>query len=348
VKKDERGTVLSGRFADSFEPSDVRAAVDAARRRNIERNHSATHLVHWALRAGLGSHVRQQGSLVEPDRLRFDFSHHGPIEPEQLERIEREVNQQIWENARVDTREMRYTDALALGAMAFFSEKYGDLVRVVTMGPSIELCGGTHVRTTGALGLFRITGQAGVAAGVRRIEAVTGPVAYDEVDRIEGRLRDVATALKAQPEHVARRLEQLLVDRARLEARLAEALKSRGSSVSEETTVDLSGVRLTLGETSSEDREELGQVVDRFRSGKEKSVLVLFGTEGRGAVHVALSDDLVREGRRAGDLVNRIAAISGGRGGGRPHFASAGAGDPDRLGAARDAAPGLVEEWLRA
>ncbi|HEX9895713.1 MAG TPA: alanine--tRNA ligase [Gemmatimonadales bacterium] len=348
VRKDERGTVLSGRFADSFEPSDVRAAVDAARRRNIERNHSATHLVHWALRAGLGSHVRQQGSLVEPDRLRFDFSHHGPIEPEQLERIEREVNQQIWENSRVDTREMRYTDALALGAMAFFSEKYGDLVRVVTMGPSIELCGGTHVRTTGALGLFRITGQAGVAAGVRRIEAVTGPVAYDEVDRIEGRLRDVATALKAQPEHVARRLEQLLVDRARLEARLAEALKSGGSSVSEETTVDLSGVRLTLGETSSEDREELGQVVDRFRSGKEKSVLVLFGTEGRGAVHVALSDDLVREGRRAGDLVNRIAALSGGRGGGRPHCASAGAGDPDRLGAARDAAPGLVEEWLRA
>jgi alanyl-tRNA synthetase len=291
--------------------------------------------------------VRQQGSLVEPDRLRFDFSHHGPLDPAQLDRIEREVNQQIWENTRVDTREMRYPDALALGAMAFFSEKYGDLVRVVTMGPSIELCGGTHVRSTGGLGLFRITTQGGVAAGVRRLEAVTGPTAYEAVDRIEHRLEEVAAALKAQPEHVARRLEQLLAERTRLEARLAEALKSGGSAVSEQTTLDVNGVHLTLGDTNSDDRDELGQMVDRFRSGKEKSVLVLFGREGRGAVHVALSDDLVREGRKAGDLVNRIAAVSGGKGGGRPHFASAGAGDPARLPAAREAAPGLVAEWLR-
>ena len=347
VKKDERGTVVSGVFDTSFEPTEALARVDAPRRHDIERNHSATHLVHWALRTHLGSHVRQQGSLVEPDRLRFDFSHHGPLEPGQIDRIEREVNQQIWENSRVDTREMRYPDALALGAMAFFSEKYGDLVRVVTMGPSIELCGGTHVRSTGGLGLFRITAQGGVAAGVRRIEAVTGPTAYDAVDRIEHRLDEVAAALKAQPEHVARRLEQLLAERARLEARPAEALKSGGSAVTEQTTLDVNGVHLTLGDTSSEDRDELGQVVDRFRSGKEKSVLVLFGREGRGAVHVALSDDLVREGRKAGDLVNRIAAVSGGKGGGRPHFASAGAGDPGRLGAAREAAPGLVAEWLR-
>jgi alanyl-tRNA synthetase len=338
---------VSGPFEAAFEPEDVRAQVDTPRRRNIERNHSATHLLHWALRTHLGPHVRQQGSLVEPDRLRFDFSHHGPLTPAELERIEREVNQQIWENVRVDTREMRYPDALALGAMAFFSEKYGDLVRVVTMGPSIELCGGTHVRTTGGLGLFRLTGQGGVAAGVRRVEAVTGPVAYAAVDEVQGRLAQIAAALKAQPEHVARRLEQLLAERARLEARLAEALKSGGSTVAEETTLDVNGVHLTLGDTSSEDRDELGQVVDRFRSGREKSVLVLFGREGRGAVHVALSDDLVREGRKAGDLVNRIAAVSGGKGGGRPHFASAGAGDPGRLPAAREAAPSLVAEWLR-
>ncbi|HET9513917.1 MAG TPA: alanine--tRNA ligase [Gemmatimonadales bacterium] len=349
VKKDERGTVVAGPLGfEGFDPGDVRAVVDTPRRRNIERNHSATHLVHWALRKHLGSHVRQQGSLVEPGRLRFDFTHHGPLDPAQVDAIERDVNQLIWENTRVDTREMPLGDALALGAMAFFSEKYGDLVRVVTMGPSIELCGGTHVRSTGALGLFRITSQGGVAAGVRRIEAVTGPVAYEEVDRLKGRLEEVATALKAQPEHVARRIEQLLAERAKLEARLAEALKSGGGSVSREDTLEVGGVRLTLGETSMEDRDELGQVVDRFRSGRERSVLVLFGTAGRGAVHVAVSDDLVRQGRKAGDLVNRIAAVSGGRGGGRPHFASAGAGDPERLDEARSAAPHLVAEWLRA
>ncbi|HKP31064.1 MAG TPA: alanine--tRNA ligase, partial [Gemmatimonadales bacterium] len=347
VRKDERGTVGTGTLA-GFEPADVNALVDTPRRRNIERNHSATHLVHWALRRHLGTHVRQQGSLVDGHRLRFDFSHHGPIEPEMLERIERDVNEHIWENHRVDTREMRYNDALALGAMAFFSEKYGDLVRVVTMGPSIELCGGTHVRSTGALGLFRFTGQGGVAAGVRRLEAVTGPGAYAVVDQLEARLDEVATALKSQPEHITRRVETLIAERAKLEARLAEALKSGGGSVSGQKMLEVDGVQVTVAETQSEDRDELGQVADQFRSGRDRSVLVLFGVAGRGAVHVALTDDLVRQGRKAGDLVNRIAAVSGGRGGGRPQFASAGAGDPSRLGAARDATPALVEEWLTA
>jgi alanyl-tRNA synthetase len=347
VRKDERGTVVSGTLA-GFEPADVHALVDTPRRRNIERNHSATHLVHWALRRHLGTHVRQQGSLVDDHRLRFDFSHHGPIEPEMLERIERDVNEHIWENHRIDTREMRYNDALALGAMAFFSEKYGDLVRVVTMGPSIELCGGTHVRSTGALGLFRFSGQGGVAAGVRRIEAVTGPGAYAIVDELEGRLDDVAAALRSQPEHVTKRVETLLAERAKLEARLAEALRSGGGSVSGQKTLEVDGVQVTVAETRSEDRDELGQVADQFRSGRDRSVLVLFGVAGRGAVHVALTDDLVRQGRKAGDLVNRIAAVSGGKGGGRPQFASAGAGDVTRLGAARDATPALVEEWLTA
>jgi alanyl-tRNA synthetase len=347
VRKDERGTVVAGTLA-GFEPADVNALVDTPRRRNIERNHSATHLVHWALRRHLGTHVRQQGSLVDDHRLRFDFSHHGPIDPDMLERIERDVNEHVWENHRIDTREMRYNDALALGAMAFFSEKYGDLVRVVTMGPSIELCGGTHVRSTGALGLFRFTGQGGVAAGVRRIEAVTGPGAYEVVDELEGRLDEVAAVLKAQPEHVTRRVETLLAERAKLEARLAEALKSGGGSVSGQKTLEVDGVQLTVAETQSEDRDELGQVADQFRSGRDRAVLVLFGLAGRGAVHVALTDDLVRQGRKAGDLVNRIAAVSGGKGGGRPTFASAGAGDVSRLGDARDATPALVGEWLTA
>jgi len=345
VARGDRGVLVAGSMTGEFDPGVVHAAVDAPRRRNIERNHSATHLVHWALRRHLGSHVRQQGSLVEAERLRFDFSHHGPIEPDLLDRIERDVNEQIWENLPVTTREMPYSEALALGAMAFFADKYGDVVRVVTMGPSVELCGGTHVRSSGALGLFRFSGQGGVAAGVRRIEAVTGPVAYQGMTLVEDRLDEMAEALKTHPEHVARRIEQLLAERAKLEARLAEALKSGGGGTTAEQTLDINGLRVTVAETASEDRDELGQLVDRFRSGKTDSVLVLFGTAGRGAVHVALSDDVVSRGLKAGDLVNRIAAVSGGRGGGRPHFASAGAGDPDRLGEARAAVPDLVAEW---
>jgi alanyl-tRNA synthetase len=345
VRKDPKGTVVGGTFGESFEPDTVRAAVDAPRRHDIERNHSATHLVHYALRKHLGTHVRQQGSLVEPDRLRFDFSHHGPIDADTLHAIEQDVNELVLANEPVVTREMAYPDALALGAMAFFSEKYGDRVRVVHMGPSIELCGGTHVRTTGQVGTFRISGQSGVAAGVRRIEALTGTGALRAVRELEQRLAQVADALKAQPEHLVRRVEQLLEERQRLEARLAEALRSGGGDIAGDTN-EVNGVQVTIAETASDDRTEVGQIADRFREGKRNSVLVLFSSAGRGAIHVTLTDDLVGAGRRAGDLVNRIAALSGGKGGGRPHFASAGAGDPAKLSAARAATPALVSDWL--
>ncbi|HEU4828243.1 MAG TPA: alanine--tRNA ligase [Gemmatimonadales bacterium] len=347
VRKDEKGTVVGGATA-GFDPGEVHAAVDAARRRNIERNHSATHLVHHVLRWRLGTHVRQQGSLVQPDRFRFDFSHHGPIEPDLLTSIEAEVNELILANEPVTTREMAYADAVELGAMAFFSEKYGDRVRVVQMGPSIELCGGTHVRTTGQVGLFRFAGQGGVAAGVRRIEAVTGPAALDAVRELEERLHQVATILKAQPEHVARRVEQLLEERQKLEARLQDARREGGAGTPRGETLAVDGVDVTVAETPSEDRTELGEVADAFRGGREGGILVLFGSGGRGAVHVAVTDDLVQRGLRAGDLVNRIAAVSGGRGGGRPQFASAGAGDPALLARARAATPGIVAEWLKA
>jgi alanyl-tRNA synthetase len=346
VRKEAKGTVLSGSFGGTFEPELVRAAVDAPRRHDIERNHSATHLVHYALRKHLGPHVRQQGSLVQPDRLRFDFSHHGPIGAETLHAIEQEVNELLLANEPVTTREMPYPDALALGAMAFFSEKYGDVVRVVQMGPSIELCGGTHVRTTGQIGTFRFSGQSGVAAGVRRIEAVTGTGALRAVRELEQRLAGVAEALKAQPEHLVRRVEQLLEERQRLEARLAEALRSGGGAAIAGEVAEVDGVHVTMADTASEDRTELGQIADHFREGNRNAVLVLFSGAGHGAIHVTLTDDLVQAGRKAGDLVNRIAALSGGRGGGRPHFASAGAGDPARLPAARAATPGLVALWL--
>jgi alanyl-tRNA synthetase len=346
VRKDAKGTVVSGPFAAEFEPETLHAAVDAARRHDIERNHSATHLVHYVLRRRLGTHVRQQGSLVEPDRLRFDFSHHGPIDPASLSAIESEVNELILANDRVETRELPYSDALALGAMAFFSEKYGDVVRVVQMGPSIELCGGTHVRSTGQIGTFRLSGQSGVAAGVRRIEAVTGSGALRAVRELEQRLAAVAEALKAQPEHLVRRVEQLLEERERLETRLAETLRAGSGPGLQGEVSSVDGVELTIAQTDSENRTELGQIADSFRQGRRNAVLVLFSSAGRGAIHVTLTDDLVSSGRNAGDLVNRIAALSGGKGGGRPHFASAGAGDAGRLPAARAATPALVTAWL--
>jgi alanyl-tRNA synthetase len=346
VRKDPKGTVVAGEFTESFEPTALHASVDAPRRRDIERNHSATHLVHYVLRKRLGGHVRQQGSLVQPERLRFDFSHHGPIDAATLRGIEDEINDLVLANDVVTTREMPYPDALALGAMAFFSEKYGDVVRVVQMGPSIELCGGTHVRTTGQVGPFRFSGQTGVAAGVRRIEAVTGAGALRVLRDQEQRLAHVAETLKAQPEHVVRKLEQLLEERQRLEARLAEALRSGGPAAmtGDQATVD--GVDLTIAETASDDRAEVGRISDQFREGKRNGVLVLFSTGGRGGIHVTLTDDLVRAGRHAGELVNRIAALSGGKGGGRPHFASAGAGDATKLPAARAATRDLVSAWL--
>ena len=346
VRKDPKGTVLGGAFDEEFEPTELHAAVDAPRRHDIERNHSATHLVHYLLRKRLGNHVRQQGSLVEPERLRFDFSHHGPIEPGLLSAIESEVNELLLANEPVVTREMAYPDALALGAMAFFSEKYGDVVRVVQMGPSIELCGGTHVRTTGQIGTFRFSGQSGVAAGVRRIEAVTGSGALRAVRHLEQRLAAVAEALKAQPEHVVRRVEQLLEERQRLEARLAETLRTGARGPIGGNTSQIGDIELTVADTVSEDRAELGRLADTFRESRRNSVLVLFSSAGRGSIHVTLTDDLVRAGKKAGDLVNRIAALSGGKGGGRPHFASAGAGDSARLAAARAATPDLVAGWL--
>jgi alanyl-tRNA synthetase len=242
---------------------------------------------------------------------------------------------------------MPYAEALKLGAMAFFSEKYGDQVRVVQMGPSIELCVGTHVRSTGQLGLFRLAGQAGVAAGVRRIEAITGPEAYASVGREEALLEQIAGSLKTKPDQVLRKLEQVRQEKEKLEGRLEQMLKSGGGAAGAAgQSLEINGVQVTLADTDLENRDEVTGLVDQWRSGKSRAALVLISSAGRGAVHVALTDDLVKAGRKAGELVNRLAELSGGKGGGRPGFASAGAGDPARLPAVRAAAPALIERWL--
>src|ERR1700694_3352681 len=224
VEKVDGRSAVVGHFGngESFEPTAAVAQVNEARRRNIERNHTATHLVHAALRRILGTHVRQAGSVVASERLRFDFSHHGPIKGEQLAAVEAEVNAHVWENLPVGTRETAYKDAVAAGAMALFGEKYGDVVRVVDIpGVSLELCGGTHVASTGQIALFRFTHETGAAAGVRRIEALTGPAAYRHALELQSRLTEAAGLLKTQPEHLARRIDAMLEENKKLEKRIA-------------------------------------------------------------------------------------------------------------------------------
>ena len=347
VEKVEGMSAVVGHFADEFEPTPVLAQVDEPRRQNIERNHTATHLVHAALRKTLGPHVRQQGSVVAPERLRFDFAHHGPVDDATLARIEEEVNRHVWANLPVTTREMKYKEAIAAGAMAFFTEKYGEVVRVVDVpGVSLELCGGTHVPSTGQIALFRFTHETGAAAGVRRIEAVTGPGAYALIRRLQGELDDAAGALKTQPEHLVRRIEQLLDENRKLHTRLEDLLKA-GSGKGEAGNVERIGdVELHIADSDLEDRDQIGLVMDAFRASHRRAVSVLFTNGERPGIHVGVTDDLVAQGVKAGDIAAALAAVSGGKGGGRPHFASAGAGDPAKLGETRAQTATIVKRLL--
>src|SRR5437870_11497675 len=348
VEKVDGVSAVVGHFADEFEPTPVLAQVDEPRRKNIERNHTATHLVHAVLRKVLGPHVRQQGSVVAPERLRFDFAHHGPVDEPALARVEEEVNRHIWANLPVTTREVKYKEAIAAGAMAFFTEKYGDIVRVVDVpGVSLELCGGTHVPTSGQIALFRFTHETGAAAGVRRIEAVTGPRAYGLIRKLEGELEDAAGVLKTQPEHLVHRIEQLLEENKKLEKRVEELLKTGGGKRETGNVERIGDVELHIADSDLEDRDQIGLVMDAFRSSHKRAISVLFTNGERAGVHVAVTDDLVQQGVKAGDIANAIAAVSGGKGGGRPHFASAGAGDPAKLGLARAQARAIVEGLLR-
>ena len=347
VEKVDGASAVVGHFEDAFEPTAVLAQVDERRRKNIERNHTATHLVHAALRKILGPHVRQQGSVVAPDRLRFDFAHHGPIDDPTLARVEEEVNAHIWENLPVETREMKYKEAIAAGAMAFFTEKYGDVVRVVDVpGVSLELCGGTHVPATGQIALFRFTHETGAAAGVRRIEAVTGLGAYALVRRLEQQLAEAAAVLKAQPEHLVKRIETLLEENRKLEKRIEELLRT-GSGKRETGNVERIGdVELYIDQSDLDDRNQIGALMDAFRASHKRAISVLFTNGERPGVHVAVTDDLVERGVKAGEIASAIAAVGGGKGGGRPHFASAGAGDPAKLSEARAQAPAIVRGML--
>ncbi|MSR05546.1 MAG: alanine--tRNA ligase [Gemmatimonadetes bacterium] len=334
VRKEDGQQIVVGQVSGAFEPSNAEAIVAEERRRNIERNHTATHLAHAALRAVLGTHVRQAGSVVSPDRLRFDFSHQSPVSDQDLAAVEEQINRSIWANIDISTYQLSYKDAVAKGAMALFGEKYGDIVRVVDVpGVSMELCGGTHVRSTGQIGLFHFTHESGVAAGVRRIEAVTGPGAYQAMRDLDQRLSEAALTLKTTPDQLARRVEALLAEKRRLEKQVEELLKGgSGEPGAGSREFKVGDATVSVQESSLTDRNQIGVMMDEFRRKHANAVSILVSGGERPGIHVAVTDDLIARGVKAGDLVGRIAAVSGGKGGGRPQFASAGVGDPAKLG----------------
>ena len=317
---------------------ELNASVDGARRAAIALNHSATHLLHAALRQILGKHVQQKGSLVAPDRLRFDFSHTQPVTLDELRRVEELVNDQIRRNAPAETRVMALDEAVAAGAMSLFGEKYESDVRVLSIGEfSMELCGGTHVARAGDIGLFKILGESGVAAGVRRIEAVTGKAAFEWVLRTEQVLRDVASMLRGSREDVDEKVRELVERSRRLEKEVQQLKSKMASGQSGDLSTqakDVGGVKVLAAQVEGADAKSLRDAVDQLRSKLGSSVIVLATVKDGKVVLVAgVSTDLL-ERYKAGDIVGAVAAQVGGRGGGRADFAQAGGTQPENLGQA--------------
>jgi alanyl-tRNA synthetase len=324
----------------------VVAELDHARRGRIRAHHSATHLLHEALRRKLGTHVAQKGSLNAPDRLRFDVSHNKPIAADEILHVETVVNARIRENSEVTTRLMTQEAAVAEGAMALFGEKYGDEVRVVAMGEgdgekpawSIELCGGTHVRRTGDIGFFRIVGETGVSAGVRRIEAVTGEAAEALIIENDRRLLDIAATLRTSPAEVSERVTALVEDRRRLERMVAELQKKLATGESEATVEDIGGIRFAARNLGDVPPRDLKGIAEAIGKQIEQGVVALVSTaEGKASIVVSVSPDLTAR-FSAVDLVRAASAAVGGKGGGgRPDLAQAGGPDAAAAEAALDA-----------
>ncbi len=328
----------------------VSAEVAGAERAATRRNHTATHLLHAALRHVLGPHVKQAGSLVAPDRLRFDFVHVSALTREQLLEIEQIVNEQVLKNARVHTDVKNTQEAIAAGAMALFGEKYGDKVRVVSIpGFSVELCGGTHVRATGDIGLFAIISEGGVAAGVRRIEAITGLDSLRTFQRDRDQLAGVASVLNARPGEVTARVAALQEENKRLARELQQAkMKAAmgGGGGPQDEAVDVAGVKLVAREVSGLDKEGLRALVDRHRDQIKSGVVVLASpSEGKVAIVVGVTPDLAKK-VPAGQVVKQLAPIVGGGGGGRADFAEAGGKDPSKIGEMLAASRGVLEKLL--
>ncbi len=339
-----KGILQSGRLAISDR---VIARVNPLTRASIANNHSATHLLHAALRKILGNHVTQKGSLVDAQRLRFDFSHHAPLTIDEIRSIEYLVNEQIRHNWLVNTQHMKYDDAIKHGAMALFGEKYTDVVRVIGMGEfSTELCGGTHVAHIGEIGFFKMVSESGVAAGIRRIEAITGNTAIEYVQQREAQLLEIAHILKAHPQEITQKLSQTLTHVKQMEKELA-CLKSKlahsQSAVLIGQAQEIEGIKVLAATLDDANVATLRETLDQFKNKFKSCVIVLSSIEDKKITLIAGVTGNLTHQIKAGELVNFVAQQVGGKGGGRPDMAQAGGTQPDKLPAALES----VTDWVK-
>jgi alanyl-tRNA synthetase len=325
----------------------VDAKVDGEQRAQIMRNHSATHLMHKALREVLGDHVSQKGSLVDADKTRFDFSHNAPMSADEIRRVEEIVNREILANAATEAKLMGYDDAVGAGAMALFGEKYGDEVRVLSIGSSRELCGGTHVSRTGDIGLFKIVAEGGVAAGIRRVEAVSGEGALALVQTLSNRVAEAAAALKAQPEELTQRIAQVQDHVKALEKELSSLKSKLASNQGDELitqAVDVNGIKVLAATLEGADVATLRETMDKLKDKLKTAAIVLASVkDGKVSLIAGVTADATSK-VKAGELVNFVAQQVGGKGGGRPDMAQAGGTDPSGLPKALEG----VAAWVGA
>jgi alanyl-tRNA synthetase len=340
-----KGKVIKGTVSKGDE---VTLVVDDRRRRATARNHTATHLLHFALRKVLGDHVKQAGSLVAADRLRFDFTHFSQPDSETLDKIETLVNEKILENLPVQTVEMESEEAFKTGATALFEEKYGDRVRVVSLADfSKELCGGTHSHRTGDIGLFKIVGESSVASGIRRIEALTGASAVDYIQKSIKRLHDAALLLREHPDAVPQRIEKILSHQKALEKELEHlkaGIAARSVHWAQEDIKTIDGVQMLVKKVSVEKPAELRDLADRFREKLKSGVVVLGSTDTSKALLIVVVTKDLTDRFHAGKMIKEIASVVGGGGGGRPDMAQAGGSRPEKLDEALEKAYEIVKK----
>ncbi|RFU71627.1 alanine--tRNA ligase [Peribacillus saganii] len=327
----------------------VVSIVDNESRSQIIKNHTATHLLHQALKDVLGDHVNQAGSQVAPDRLRFDFSHFGQVKPDELEKIEEIVNEKIWQSIGVNIENKKLAEAKAMGAMALFGEKYGEIVRVVQVGDySLELCGGCHVPNTAVIGLFKIVSETGIGAGTRRIEAVTGSAAYKQLTDQIGILKEAAAKLKANPKDLPERVETILADMKELQ-RENESLSAKLNNIEASGLVhnarEIGSVKVLAAKVQAADMNSLRSMADDLKQKLGSAIILLGSVQGEKVnLIAAVTKDYIEQGYHAGKLIKEVASRCGGGGGGRPDMAQAGGKDPEKL----DNALGFVEEWVKS
>jgi alanyl-tRNA synthetase len=336
----------------AFEVGDVvQATVSRTKREDTIKNHTATHLMHKALKQVLGEHVNQAGSLVEPERLRFDFSHFGSITQDELSDVEHRVNEQIWNNIALHIEHKSLDEAKAMGAMALFGEKYGEIVRVVQVGDySLELCGGCHVENTAQIGLFKILSESGIGSGVRRIEAVTGRYAYEYLDEQISLLKEASSVLKTNPSELPKRIVGIL-DQVREMTRENESLQGKVNRIEAGSLLDqvkqVGDVSILVAQVQAPSMEALRTIVDQTKE-KLSSAVIILGSLSDDKVNLitAVTPDLIKQGFHAGNLIKQIAAVCGGSGGGRPDMAQAGGKEPGKIAEALAFAEKLVNDSL--